>query len=293
MADEQVVTINTDTSTVVTPPAPAPAPGTPPVAPWYEGADAATIGHIQTKGWHEKPANEVALAAIRAHQEAERYIGTPADQILKVPKDATDAAGWATLWERLGKPKDATGYKFEGLKFTDGTEVKQEFTDFMRTTAAELNMPAETAASLATRFVKYLDGADVSESTDRAAKLVLEKADLAKEWGPNQEANLFVAKQAASKLGIAPEAVAALEGQVGYAAVMKMFQKIGTAIGEDKFVSNGNTGLNNGVMTREQAVARKGELMADQDWVKRYQAGGTASKEFRELQGLLTIITSE
>lgn len=275
---------NTTTTTVVD------TTQTPVVAkPWYDGAPAEIVGHIQTKGWHEKPANEVALAAIAAHREAEKYIGHPADHVLKLPKDAADADGWKTVWNRLGVPADAKDYDFAAVKFADGSAPTQAFTDWVRATAHQLNIPKDQAASLAGQFVKYLENDAATEATERTAKVAEEQKTLDASWGANKEANLFIAKQAAAKLGVSPEAVQALEGQVGYAAVMNMFLAVGQKIGEDKFVSGGIA--RDGILTREQAVARKAELMADSTWSKRYLDGDAAAN--REMVALLTLIVGD
>lgn len=253
---------------------------------WHTGLDAEIVGHVQNKGWHSLDPAAAAREIAKAHREAERHIGVPSDQILRLPKDATDEAGWNAVFSRLGKPAAATEYDLAGVKFADETPLSDAAADFVRNTAFNLNLPKDAATRLGQEFAKFLDSADASEVAEHTAKLAEGKAELAKEWGANQEANLFIAKQAAAKLGVSPEAVAALEQTAGYAAVMKMFQKIGTAIGEDKFVSGG-VGPS-GILTREQAVAKKAELQADSAWVKRYLDGGQA--EFREMQALSVII---
>lgn len=270
----------------IAPPAPAPAPA----AQWFAGADPELIGHIQNKGWHEKPANEVALAAIAAHREAEKHIGVPADQIIRAPKDAADEAGWKALYTRLGKPDAPDGYDLTTVKFADGTDLSDDFSAFARKTAHDLNLPKDAGTRLASELAKFIDGADTGARAEADAKLVTERQELDKEWGQNKEANLFIAKQAAAKLGVDPSAVAALEKEVGYAAVMKMFQKIGSAIGEDKFISQDGSN-NKGILTREQAVARKAELQNDTDWAKRYLNGDTAAA--REMTALNVIITGD
>lgn len=256
---------------------------------WFAGADAELVGHIQTKGWHTKPANEVALEAIKAHREAEKYIGIPADQVARMPKDASDEAGWKALYARLGKPDAADGYDFSTVKFADGKDLSDDFAAFARNTAHALNLPKDAGTRLAAELAKFIDGADTSAAAEATAKLAEDRAILDKEWGQNKEAHLFVAKQAAAKLGVDPAAVAALEGVVGYANVMKMFQKIGAAIGEDKFVANGGDGK--GILTKEQATSRKAELMADQAWVKSYFEGDAAKA--REMTSLNVVITGD
>jgi hypothetical protein len=99
---------------------------------------------------------------------------------------------------------------------------------------------------------------------------------------------MFVAKRAATALGVTPEAVAALEGVVGYKAVMELFRNVGSKIGEDKFVQSITPGGAPGVMTKEQAVERKAALMADQVWTKAYLAGDAAKAA--EMLALNTMI---
>jgi hypothetical protein len=269
---------------------------------WYstiEGIDADTIGHIQTKGWDKKPANEVAIEAIRSHRAAELKLGVPADQILRLPKDMTDATAMKPIWQRLGAPAEAKDYDFSAVekKGADGSVANAKFIDAMRQTAAELNLPKDAAARIAQSVAKYQDEMEVSGKTEIEAKLAEEKTALAQNWGNKFEANKFIATQAANKLAVAmgkkPEeiasAVSALEGQVGYKAVMEMFLAIGQKMGEDKYVDSGNS--NSGVMTREQAVARLNTLKGDENWAARLLKGDTEAR--KELAALTTLISGD
>ena len=69
--------------------------------------------------------------------------------------------------------------------------------------------------------------------------------------------------------------------------VLTSGRAIGSKIGEDKFITNTGGG-NGGVMTREQATARKKELMNDKAWSKSYLDGDAAKG--REMTALNTII---
>lgn len=277
-----------------TPPAdPGGGTGTPPAPtgdPWYKGADAELIGHLQTKGWHDKPANEAALAAIAAHREAEKFLGVPADRIIKLP-DATDPAGMRPVYERLGAPKEAKDYDFTALKFGDGTAPAPEFTDWLRTQAHALGMSKDAAATLGSEFVKYLEGSSVNESATRTAALAEEHKVLDASWGQNKDLNTLVARRGAEKLGFTAEDVAKLESNVGFAKTMEALRRVGELSGEARFTGNGNPTLNNGVMTREQAVSRKAELMNDTAWTKRYMDGGT--EEAKQMLSLNTIIVGD
>ena len=139
-------------------------------------------------------------------------------------------------------------------------------------------------------IAKFNAGQAAAQAVETEAALIAAKERLAANWGANAEANLFVAKQAAAKLGVTPEAVAALEKVVGYDQVMSLFHNIGTKIGEDKFVQNPNPAIP-GVMSREQAVAQRAELMNDSTFTKRYLDGEAAA--FRQMTALNTLIVGE
>ncbi len=256
---------------------------------WTAGLEGEFLGHVQNKGWDKLDPAAAAREIAKAHREAERHIGVPADQVLRMPKADAPEADWAAFYSKLGKPAAATDYDVSTVKFADGSDLSADLASFAQNTAHALHLPKEAGARLAAEIAKFLDGADTSDRAETEAKLTAEKAELAKEWGQNSEANLFVAKQAAAKLGVSPEAINALEGQVGYAAVMKMFQKIGTSIGEARFISN--DGPNPGVLTREQALARKSELMADAAWTDKYFKGD--AQAVREMTSLNVLITGD
>ncbi len=262
--------------------------------PWYQGVagvDPEMIGHWQNNGWDKKSAAEVAIEATKSWQAAQKYVGIPTAELVRVPKDAADEAGWARLWTRLGKPTDPKEYDFSGVKNADGTPRADGFTDFLRAQAFALNMPKDTAAAFAAKLAKWNDDQAGAAATERAAKLALEKTELAKNWGANFEANKFVAGRAAAALGVDPATVSQLEGVIGYAKIMEMFRTIGSKIGEDKFVTSTQGGGAAGVMTKEQAAARIAELKADAAWVKAY-IGGDAAKT-REMNALIAMTVAQ
>ena len=257
---------------------------------WFAGADAETIGHLQTHGWHDKPAAEVALAAVKAHREAAKFIGVPPEQLVRLPANQADQTAMASVWERLGAPKDASGYDLSSVKFTDGTELDPAFATFFKELAASYHLPKDTATAVAAQFTKYLDGQEAAGASEKTAELAAAHDRLSKNWGNNLEANKFVAKQAAAALGVTPVEIEALEGLVGYDRVMEMFRNIGARTGEAKFVQ-GEHPVGNGVMTRDQAVSRRADLMSDKQWRDRWASGDKAAQ--REMLGLNVLISGD
>lgn len=284
-------------SGTVTPPVvpPVTPPVVPPVVPpaaWHAGkVDATMVGHWQNKGWDVNDPVAVATSATKAHMEAEKFIGAPANEMLRMPKPE-DSAGRAAFWQKLGAPATPEGYDFAGLKTADGKDLDPNFITAMRTTFANMNAPKALADEAAKAFVKYEGDRAAAAAAENAATLATARAELDKNWGANKAANLIVAQNAIRALGIKPEAVAALEGVAGYGAVMDMFRNIGTKIGEASFISNpSGQGGGSGVMTKDSAKARLDELKADSGWRTKLMQGDIATN--REFQNLTTLMATE
>lgn len=258
-------------------------------APWFDGIDAETIGHWDNKGFKKDDPKALATELTKAWKGLEKHFGAPADQILKLPKDATDEAGWSAVRQRLGMPKEAKEYDFSTVKFADGTDLEQSFTDRMRNALHKAGTPKEAAPDVVREVVKFMDEADAADVANRSARLQTDRAALQKEWGNDFEFNRLTAMQGAKRAVGTDEAaqklVDAMQEAVGYKATMEFWRKIGAGTSEDTFVDTGRGG---NPTTRNGAVARKAELEGDPDWVKRYIAGG--AKERQEMESLLTQI---
>jgi hypothetical protein len=252
--------------------------------------DAETLGALQTKGWDRLDPAAAVEQAVKAHRAAEKMLGAPADHLVRLPTRPDDEAGWRNVWQRLGAPEKAEDYTFDGIEL--GTpELTDRFKSAIRDTAAELNMPKAMAERMAHSFDKFMSDGKMAINAENSAAIQAEQGKLALDWGqPGSDrfrANMFVADQAAANLGVAPEALSKLKDGLGAAEVAKMFHKIGVAMGEDRYVAGANP-TNNGIMSRDQAVARRAELMADKQWTERYLIGGAPEK--REMLALNNLI---
>lgn len=256
-----------------------------PDAAWHAGLDDATKAYVQTKGLADKPVIEAFASAAKFHREAEAFVGTPAERLLRLPAEANDAEGWKAVWQKLGAPVDAAGYDFSGIKRAGDQPVEAALTEALRTAALNANLPVSAAQGVATAVVQALDAQAVAQATERAAALETARAALKANWGQNYEAFQFAAKQAATALGVTPEQVTALESVVGYDKVMDMFRNIAGKIGEDRFINNGPN--KDAPMTVEAAKERLDELKRDQAWAKRFLDGDSAAN--KEFQALTTI----
>lgn len=265
--------------------------------PWFDSFDPETKGYIQNKGLDKKTAAEAFVEVSKFHREAEKFVGAPAAELVRLPKDP-GSADWEKVHQRLGKPADAKEYDFSSVKRTGDKALDQALSDSIRQAAWNANLSKEGAVRLAQDVVKHLDGVETSTAAIKADKLAEEKKALEKNWGTNYSANKVIAdataKRLAQDLGMPPEdfaaAVNALEvsGTLGYSKILEMFRLLGTKIGEDRFV-NGPGGGGDKVMSVDQAKARKAELMRDEAWKARYMKNG--ADERREMLALDRIIS--
>ncbi len=257
---------------------------------WHDGVDAEILGHWQNKGWKVEDPKEIALAATKQAREAEKHFGVPPDQLLKMPKADARPEDIKAFRQRLGMPAEAKEYDFSTVKDAAGNPIAEPLADTLRVSAHNAGLSKEAAATMAAAVQKHIDDAKTTDGTLNAAKLAEEKTKLAANWKNNYDFNHLKAMEGARRLGITPDAVKALEGQIGYAAVMEAMRKIGSATSEDTFIERGATGGGTPT-TKEGAVARKAELMADKAWQARYLGGGAAEK--MEMTGLNIMISGD
>jgi hypothetical protein len=275
-------------------PAPAPAPAPTPAgtggaagnAPWYQGkADDRIIGSWQNNfPQHIADPAALAVAATNSWLEAQKALGVPADQIVRVPTKPDDAAGWEALHKRLGWPGDPTKYQF---KDGQGKDVDPSLATFLRDTAHRLRLDPDRAGELSKEVLKFSEAQITNAKTDYDTKLAAGKAELATNWGAHLAANMEVARAGAATLGVDRDMVAALEQTVGYAKVMEMFRIVGSKTTEGKFVG-GDKASGTGPMSREAAIAKKNELFADKDWVARTaRQDRDALRELAQIEAIL------
>lgn len=296
MSSEGTAAATGDTGAVA-----AQAAATAATAPWYAARnDAEFTGTMQNRGLDKKTAEEAAFDLYKAHREASQLIGRVTgtqdkDRILVVPKADAPEAEKNAYYEKLGRPQKPEEYDFKDIKFPDGTELDDNFSGFLRSAAFKANVSKDGAQQIAREMVQYLDKIDQAEAAENSAKLVAEKEALKKSWGPNFEANEFVANQGFKKIteagGLSPEqaatALKALGDHVGAGATAKFLHAAGIAFGEHKYVANGTQG-NQGIMSREQASARMAELKNDASWVKAFSSGDVKSRsEFDALTAMI------
>lgn len=243
---------------------------------WYSTLDEETRGFMQNKGFAKETPLEAFTTLLTSYREAEKKIGIPADRVLRIP-EPEDKDGWKLVHQRLGVPATPEGYDFSTVKHSDGKDADPDFLTFMRGAASAHNIPAADAAAFASDLVKHQEAQKASADTKDAAEVAVAHDTLKQAWGANFEANKATADRAAALLGLSPDFINSAATLSSYGTVMEGLRKVGAAMGEATLQGNTAIGGQNRAMTREQAIAKKQEIITDPTWTARWFKGDKAA----------------
>ena len=265
------------TAPTTTAPAVAPAtPVSPAVATWHSNFEADDRGWLANRGLTDLDATAAIPALMKTARNAEKLIGAPASEIIRMPKD--DVA-WDQTYSRLGRPSDPKGYALNPVEGIDGQAL-----DWVRGTAHKLGLNDRQANTMASEIAALAKAETASRQAAKDAASIDQGVALKKAWGGALEKNTQIAKGVVQMLGVKGEEIGALQDALGYDGVMKFFHNLGTKFGEDKFLLGSSQSTLNGAMTPDAALAQLAERRADPEWCKKYAAGNAeATAEMKRL----------
>lgn len=270
-------------------PAPAPAPAPPPAPPtsgagtpapnggaWYDSiTDADLRGYVQNKGWGDP----VELA--NGYRNLEKLLGT---EKLPLPKGADDAEGWSRVYDALGRPKEASGYK---LAVPEGGDP--EFAKAASDLFHKSGLSAQQAEAISGWYNSQVQAQMEAQATARAQAAEQQLHALKQEWGNAWEENVNLGQRAAKQFGLNGEQLAAIEAGLGTGELLKFMARIGRGLTEHSFESGrSTTGFG---MTPEAAQARIAALRNDQGWSSKYLSGDAGARA--ELEKLMSVAFPE
>lgn len=230
---------------------------------------------------------------MKAHFHAEKHLGVPEAQRLRIPADLSDADGWKQVWEKVGVPASADLYDLSSIKRADGKDVDEGLTKALRAALHDGKVSAANAPAVAKAVVAHLDEQQATALAAQGTKLEQQKQKLVDNWGANFEVNKEVARRAIERLGVSQEEAVGLESIIGYDRIMEMFRKIGETHREAAFPGLPGQPGENVPMTKEAAKARWDVLKADKAWVDKFNKGDAqAVAEHRRIVQLMAGIAS-
>lgn len=239
---------------------------------WYSSFDTDTVGWLENRGLTKLDSNAALPEVIKGFRNAEKYIGTPAESLIKLPKaDAPDEA-WNEVYTKLGRPSDPKEYS---LPIPDG--IDPAYAESAKAKFHEIGLTARQAKALAEWNNEYV-GKQVGNQEQQYKTAVAEQTNALKaEWGQAFDQNVNIAKRAAQEFGVDAATIDRMEAAMGFDGVMKFFNAIGSKVGEHSFVDGESQGFNGG-MTPNAAQSRIRQLQNDGEFVKKYIAGNVEAR---------------
>jgi hypothetical protein len=235
--------------------------------PWHSTYEPEIQTFVQSKGWDKFPIDKALPEIIRGYRGAEQYIGVPADQVVRLPKDGDDAA-LGRVYDRLGRPTDATKYD---LKLP--AELDEKTSSWIKTTAHKLGMNNKQAQTFANDLLATETASAIEAKAALDSRVAKESAELRTEWGGAYEKNVEVVDGVAREFGMTPEQLVALRGSLGPKGAMAFLYKIGQSLGEDKFISGDNRQGFGDAKAPNVAMQEIASLKADSEFVAKFQKG--------------------
>lgn len=255
------------------------APAAAPEAPtsWHSGFDQETSGWLENRGLTKLDEKSAIPELVKGFRNAEKYIGTPADKLLKIPDwDKADKVELDQIYSKLGRPNDPKEYN---IPVPDGQP--RDFADWAQGIFHEAGLSTRQANAVTSKWNEYVAGMMEGDGVSKAQAMKDQEAGLRNEWGDAYDKYDSIAANAIQSLGLKDTQLAALRDSLGFDGAMKMFANIGEKIGEAQYVSGeGRSG--NGPMTPAQAVSKISQLQGDKEWVSKYLAGNVESRNEME-----------
>lgn len=239
---------------------------------WQSSFDDTTKDYISNKGWKEP------VHMLDSYRNLEKLVGVSPDQVLRLPKadDPQAAEAMNSIYDRLGRPKQADGYKLEIPKENGSPEFAKAASEQFH----KLGLSEKQGQDLVKWWNESQANATKAFKDANVQKLQTGKDALKKEWGAAHEQNLNLAKRAAKEFGVAGEVIDAVENVAGYDGVMKLFHSIGSKLGtESREFHTGGAVPGNGAMTPGAARAKIAELRSDKVFTARYLNGDQAARK--------------
>lgn len=168
---------------------------------------------IETKGY-KTPGD-----LVKAYRDAEAYQG----RSIALPGEDAKPEDWGKLWNRLGRPETADGYRFDGVDLSKLDDNAKAALDWFKAQAHDQGLTTRQAASLYAATTRR--GAEQREAAQKAVDDELAALDA--EWGGAAEGNKELAKRAAQALGMTAEQIDALGAAMGsQVGIMKSLHQL-------------------------------------------------------------------
>lgn len=270
-------------------------------AKWWEGNKFSDDHrkHLTASGLTVDDPLDALVRVTDMHRNAVQRLGKDPNSILDRPAKDQPVTEWMKKNRDIfGLPENADVYKID--KPQDWPKDAPWDTSFeaeARAFAFENGLSPSALSGLVGMYAKKVGALNAAAETELAAASEKMRSDLTRDWGPQADARMLRASQAAQavaeRAGLSgdqlAEAVKTLSGKTGDANVIKLFDTIAQAMGDDNFLGAGRGSQTFGT-TPAEARQQLAQLRSpDGDFYKASAAGN--STKLAELKPLMERLT--
>jgi len=235
-----------------------------------------SIPDADLKGWAQNKGYKTPVDLASAHRSLEKLLGADrAGRTVVLPAKWDDPKEVAAFHEKIGVPKDPTGYKLP-----DGADP--EMAKWAPNVFHKAGLTPRQAEALTAEWNSMVGGRAEAMKAQMEAKAAEDLAALKSEWGAAYNDKLARAKSAAKGLGVSEEIADKLETALGTGGLLKFFAGLGEKMGEDTAVDGKGQDSFGAAKTPEAARAEIATLRADPEFTRRYVNGDAEAKQRME-----------
>ena len=241
--------------------APAAAPAAPAQANWLTGvADDGLRAWAEAKGLH----NGTVDNTLSSYRNLEKVFGAEkAGMTVLLPGPDADAATMTGFYNRLGRPKESSGYDLPVPPGDDGamaTWAKDVF--------HEVGLTSKQAHLLSVKWNEKIAGMQTDATQRNTASATEAEATLRKEWGAAYDQKTAGVNAAAGKLGMKEAELAGLRASMGPVAAMKFVDGLASRLGEAVIDNDNIVASRDGNRTPAAAQVEMNRLTLDAQFME-------------------------
>ncbi len=208
--------------------------GQPPLGPsgaaWHAGfANEDQAAYIANKGW-DGPGK-----MFESYVNLEKLIGQKTDAF-SIPH-ADDAAGWGSLYAKLGRPNTGEEYTLpQAADGADPIEYDNDVISWFRNAAHDAGMTDAAFNKTITSYNTMVQQREDKETADMQLDMDKATTTLRTTWGADYDQKMVYGNQAAKKLGLENNDVLGIQKALGSQRAAELMVAMGTLMAQDKAI---------------------------------------------------------
>jgi hypothetical protein len=219
---------------------------------WIDSIDEEYRPSIEARGLSDN--NTLAKSyvnLVKLHGNNPNVVALPGE-------DATDEVK-ADFYKALGRPEDASKYQMD---IPEGMPFDEAFNNSFREMAFENGLTSEQVKNINDWHNGQMSGQIDDQSQSALVQADQDIATLRGEWGGAYDSKMAEGRAAVNMLGVEDQMLNQLEMAMGTGSMLRFFQDIGSKIGEDVVLGEGDNEFAGG-MTPNQAKTEMEALSSD------------------------------